>query len=109
MKRIILLLCILHCFTFVYAQSEAPVQTATTAIPNKDAKFLLFPTKNIYNFLKLNTRTGEVSIVQYSLDGKEGEVKIQVHNGTDPIVHCVKGDFYPKQEESIPIPIAAEE
>ena len=28
---------------------------------------------------------------------------------TDPIVHCVKGDFYPKQEESIPIPIAAEE
>lgn len=33
----------------------------------------------------------------------------QVHNGTDPIVHCVKGDFYPKQEESIPIPIAAEE
>jgi len=32
-----------------------------------------------------------------------------VHNGTDPIVHCVKGDFYPKQEESIPIPIAAEE
>ena len=33
----------------------------------------------------------------------------KVHNGTDPIVHCVKGDFYPKQEESIPIPIAAEE
>ena len=79
MKRIILLLCILHCFTFVYGQSEAPVQITTTTIPNKDAKFLLFPTKNIYNFLKLNTRTGEVSIVQYSLDGKEGEVKIQSH------------------------------
>jgi hypothetical protein len=63
----------------VYGQSEAPVQITTTTIPNKDAKFLLFPTKNIYNFLKLNTRTGEVSIVQYSLDGKEGEVKIQSH------------------------------
>jgi hypothetical protein len=84
MKRIILLLCILHCFTFVYGQSEAPVQIATTAIPNKDAKFLLFPTKNIHIFLKLNTRNGEVSIVQYSLDEKEGEVKI--HSYYYPLV-----------------------
>lgn len=84
MKRIVLLLCILHCFTFVYAQIEAPVQTATTTIPNKDAKFLLFPTKNIHIFLKLNTRNGEVSIVQYSLDGKEGEVKI--HSYYYPLV-----------------------
>ena len=40
---------------------------------------------------------------------EEERVHNGVHNGTDPIVHCVKGDFYPKQEESIPIPIAAEE
>lgn len=84
MKRIILLLCILHCFTFVYGQSEAPVQIATTAIPNKDAKFLLFPTKNINIFLKLNTRTGEVYMVQYSTDDKEVEVKI--HSYYYPLV-----------------------
>ncbi len=84
MKRIILLLCILYCFTFVYGQSEAPVQIATTAIPNKDAKFLLFPTKNINIFLKLNTRTGEVYMVQYSTDDKEVEVKI--HSYYYPLV-----------------------
>lgn len=84
MKRIILLLCILHCFTFVYGQSEAPVQIATTAIHNKDAKFLLFPTKNINIFLKLNTRTGEVYMVQYSTDDKEVEVKI--HSYYYPLV-----------------------
>lgn len=95
MKRIILLLCILHCFTFVYGQSEAPVQIATTAIPNKDAKFLLFPTKNIHIFLKLNTRTGEVYMVQYSTDDKEVEVKI--HSYYYPLVskeELSNGRFY---------------
>lgn len=58
------------------AQTEKPQQMATSTIPNNDAKFLLFPTQNYYNFLKLNTRTGEVYIVQYSTEGKEMDIKI---------------------------------
>ena len=77
MKRIVLFILLLQCFTLGYGQSDVPVQPATTAIPNKDAKFLLFPTQNIHIFLKLNTCTGEVSMVQYSLEGKECEVKIK--------------------------------
>ena len=95
MKKLVLLLCMLHCFTFVYGQSEAPVQFARTAIPNKDAKFLLFPTKNIHIFLKLNTRTGEVYMVQYSTDDKEVEVKI--HSYYYPLVRKEEqsnGRFY---------------
>ena len=42
----------------------------------------------------------ETSLSQYDI-----ECTTEPHS----IVHCVKGDFYPKQEESIPIPIAAEE
>lgn len=76
MKKLIFLLFILQSSIFAYGQSEVPMQIATTNIPSKDAKFLLFPTKNHYIFLKLNTRTGEVYMVQYSLDGDEFEVKI---------------------------------
>jgi hypothetical protein len=59
------------------AQSDAPYQLATSSIPNKDAKFLLFPTKNIHIFLKLNTSNGEVSMVQYSTKHEQIEIKIK--------------------------------
>lgn len=91
MKRLCLILfLIMGCFLGTIAQNDKPLQLATSTIPNKDAKFLLFPTQNNYIFLKLNTRTGEVSMVQYSTDGKEGEVKI--HSFRYPLVS--------KEEES---------
>ncbi len=61
----------------VSAQNNRPEQIATSIIPNKAAKFLLFPTQNYHIFLKLNTRTGEVFIVQYSLkENEQFETKI---------------------------------
>ncbi len=90
MKKLLLLFYFIQCFTLGYGQSDRLVQYSTTAIPNKDAKFLLFPTKNIYIFLKLNTRTGEVYMVQYSLDGKESEVKI----------HSIHYPLVSKEEQS---------
>ncbi len=85
MKRLCLILfLIMGCFLGTIAQNDKPLQLATSTRPNKDAKFLLFPTQNNYIFLKLNTRTGEVSMVQYSTDGKEGEVKI--HSFRYPLV-----------------------
>lgn len=60
----------------VIAQNDAPIQLASSSIQNKDAKYLLFPTKNNFIFLKLNTRNGEVSMVQYSLEGNQVDIKI---------------------------------
>ena len=76
MKKLILLFFALMSFNTISAQSTdyAP-QMATSSIYNKDAKFLLFPTKNLYIFLKLDTSTGELWMVQYSTKGNQMEVK----------------------------------
>ena len=40
-------------------------------------RFKLYATENIYNFLLLDTETGKIDIVQWSLDdGKEGSATI---------------------------------
>lgn len=40
-------------------------------------RYKLYPTENIYNFLQLDTRTGKIDVVQWSLDdGKEGSVTL---------------------------------
>ena len=35
---------------------------------NADPVFKLYPTRNMWNFLKLDTRNGKVSIVQFSVE-----------------------------------------
>ncbi len=37
-----------------------------------DANFRLYPTRNNYNFIRLDTRTGQMDMVQWSTSGKEG-------------------------------------
>ena len=40
-------------------------------------RYKLYPTENIYNFLQLDTSTGKIDVVQWSLDdGKEGSVTL---------------------------------
>ena len=59
------------------AQDSKSAQIATNSILNENAKFLLFPTQNYHIFLKLNTRTGEVYMVQYSMEeSKRLDIKI---------------------------------
>lgn len=38
---------------------------------NTDRRFKLYPTKNMWTFLKLDTHTGRIWQVQYSVDGPE--------------------------------------
>ncbi len=76
MRKLILLFFALMCFNTISAQStDSAPQMSTSSIYNKDAKFLLFPTKNVYVFLKLDTSTGELWMVQYSTDDDQMEVK----------------------------------
>ena len=77
MKKLFFIL-LLNCLIAMglQAQNDKPMQLASSSIANKDAKFLLFPTQNFHIFLKLNTCTGEVYMVQFSLEGNELEKKI---------------------------------
>lgn len=70
MRRIVLFL-LLACSVSLYAQEQRLMPSSTTSIQNEKAKYLLFPTQNIHVFLKLNTRTGEIFMVQYSLEEKQ--------------------------------------
>lgn len=67
--------------TTVASQTYDKPQTVVSSISNKDAKFLLFPTRNNFIFLKLNTSNGEVYLVQFSLDepGNRFETKMESH------------------------------
>ena len=54
-------------------------------------RYKLYPTENMYNFLKLDTKTGKIEQVQWSLDrDKEGSVSI---NRDDLSRNSVIGTF----------------
>ena len=60
MKKSILTLVFVFSAQFLIAQSNE--------IP-EPANFKLYPTENMYNFLKLDTRDGTIILVQWSLEG----------------------------------------
>lgn len=94
MKRFMLIFCSLLITLGATAQSKLGSQTTKIA---KDStlikihnlledvdfrihgldRYKLYPTENIYNFLQLDTSTGKIDVVQWSLDdGKEGSVTL---------------------------------
>ena len=86
MKKTILTFIALTMFLCLHAQtSEYAPQMSTSTIYNKDAKFLLFPTKNMYIFLKLDTSTGELWMVQYST-GKDSPMEVKFPSWAYPLV-----------------------
>lgn len=60
-------ICLAVCLSFVpaLAQNDAPFPEPTQ---NPNATFRVFRTQNIFTLLKLDTRTGQVWQVQWSLD-----------------------------------------
>ena len=94
MKRFMLIFCSLLITLGATAQSKLGSQTTkiakdSTLIKIHDLledvdfrihgldRYKLYPTENIYNFLQLDTSTGKIDVVQWSLDdGKEGSVTL---------------------------------
>ncbi len=72
MKQLALFLLVLFCA----ASYSTAAETATVVAPTTNAvnNYLLYPTTNIYTFLKLDTRNGKIWQVQYSMDENEFEV-----------------------------------
>ncbi len=54
--------------TFAQSTSEVPIQNIST---DSTAVYRLFATKNMYTFIKLNTRNGQMWQVQWSTKGIE--------------------------------------
>lgn len=53
--------------SFAQSTSQAPIQNIST---DSIAVYRLFATKNTYNFIKLNTRNGQMSQVQWGTESK---------------------------------------
>ena len=70
-KLLLFLLVMLSAVSFSSAAETATVDAPTTNAVNN---YLLYPTTNIYTFLKLDTRNGKIWQVQYSMDDNEFEV-----------------------------------
>ena len=88
MKKLLLAFLFLFCFT-VYSNAAEPapiIAPATNSVNN----YLLYPTSNIYTFLKLDTRNGRIWQVQYSLDDQDIQVDL---NSKKLVVDGKPGQF----------------
>lgn len=47
---------------------------------NAEPIFKLYPTQNMWNFLKLDTRNGKISIVQFSIEDNEKQFEYELSN-----------------------------
>lgn len=62
-KLVTLVFVLFATFSFAQSTSQAPIQNIST---DSTVVYRLFATKNIYNFIKLNTRNGQMWQVQWS-------------------------------------------
>ena len=62
----------------------ATAQSSSSKSPkydvNPNATFHLFPTQNMWNFIKLNTQTGEMWQVQYAINDDENRVSMTIND-----------------------------
>jgi hypothetical protein len=70
MKTTLITLFVLFSATISFAQSisEAPIQNIST---DSAVNYRLFSTRNMYTFIKLDTRNGKMSQVQWSTKGND--------------------------------------
>lgn len=77
MKKIITSLVVVFSIS-VFATENFDVPEVTSEIGNKETaenvslnveRYKLYPTKNMWNFIKLDTRTGVITQVQYDING----------------------------------------
>jgi phenylpyruvate tautomerase PptA (4-oxalocrotonate tautomerase family) len=72
MKKIVISLII--ALTTMTAFAQTP--TASSVSPDTDVVYRLFPTQNMWTFIKLNTRNGQMWQVQYSTKSDQIEVPL---------------------------------
>ena len=78
MKKIVTLLAIAIISIGCLAQSSSSEPPKYS--DNPSAKFQLYPTQNMWNFIKLNTQTGEMWQVQYSINDKNNRLGLVMND-----------------------------
>ena len=74
MRNIFIILFTLLCVATSCSKVDKKTQNEPKQEVNDGARYELYSTQNIWTFLKLDTRTGKIWQVQYSLEsGKQGE------------------------------------
>lgn len=71
MRNLFTLLFILCSSVFTTFAAEPAIVVAPTSTATNN--YILYPTVNMYTFLKLDTRNGKINQVQYSMDENEFE------------------------------------
>ena len=68
-KFLPIVLCILCLITSCKdKETEQKLSAIESAIKQTNPAFRIYPTSNMWNFLKLDTRNGKITIVQYSVE-----------------------------------------
>lgn len=98
MKKGLILAILVASFVVVSAQSNSNI----TPIPPhyENARFVLYPTANMWNFIKLDTQTGKLWMVQYSVENNNrGETTLSDEDLLLPFMEPKVGRFalYPTQ------------
>lgn len=73
MKKYVALLVFLAFFITANAQEKYQFKEVNHIV-NKDVRYKLYPTFNMWTYLKLDTKTGDITQVQYSTDDDDMEV-----------------------------------
>lgn len=74
MRNIFIIFFALSCVVTSCSKVDKKVQSELKQEVNNGARYELYPTQNMWTFLKLDTKTGKIWQVQYSIEsGKQGE------------------------------------
>ena len=78
MRRV--LLSLIMCLMIIAANAQSSSSKPPKYADNPDATFQLFPTQNMWNFIKLNTQTGEMWQVQYAINDDDNRVSVTLND-----------------------------
>ena len=93
MKRFIYIIAVLLACSQYSAGQTAIDFPATEYSQDPKANFRLYKTKNKYNFIKLDTRTGQMELVQWSLDGDRMSYRLSNEILTSSYEEQIPGRF----------------
>jgi hypothetical protein len=81
MKNTILTLTILFFSQLAFSQTETPKNIVTNQnIIDKNSIYQLYPTSNIWTFLKLDTRNGRIWQVHFSVNNEESQGELVLND-----------------------------
>ena len=63
-------------FFAIHSLAQSNINSEAVEVPT----YKLYPTENMWNFLKLNTATGQISIVQYTVNDDDKRFEYALNN-----------------------------